>query len=85
MKMKIWGTFFDQHFFSKIFPMEKSMKNENCDFSGKINTRRGFTVISVGGNGHFFMRRVVRFSELGMTHIHVIGFQKTLLDLGKHF
>ena len=25
--------FFDQHFFSKHFPMEKSMKNENFDFS----------------------------------------------------
>ena len=50
----IWETFFRPTFFSKNFPMEKSMKNENCDFSKKINTRRGFTVTHVGGIALFF-------------------------------
>ena len=56
------------------------MKNENFDFSKKSITRRGFTVNWMGEIrewfGHTFGREVVRFSEIGMTYIHVIGFQK---------
>ena len=56
------------------------MKNENFDFSKKSNTRRGFTVIGLGRKYvlylHFFIRRVVRFPESGMTNKHVVGFQK---------
>ena len=55
MKNENFDVFLRPTFFSKNFPMEKSMKNENFDFSKKINTRRGFTVTHVGGIAHFFM------------------------------